>query len=329
MTEIGSEFWGVTVKKENGLFLESPHWFLSGRSALKAIIADIQKGDKQVNSISLPSWCCDSIIRPFLEASMEVSFYPVLGAQQQLDNITTDAVLLMDFFGYTGHSQIENYQGIVIRDVTHSLFSKQYDDADYYFGSLRKWAGFYTGGYAWGFKKSLPHLPENPDYVRLRCEAMEAKKAYIEGSSDSKDYLKTFGEAEDMLEHCGVERADGRDCELAFKLDVDYIRDRHRSNAAILLEAFKEWAVFKDFKECDCPMFVPILVPHGLRDNLRKFLIGYQIYCPVHWPVTEFHQLTTEERFIYDNELSLVCDQRYDGDDMHRLIDTIYEFPKK
>ena len=330
MRELGSEFWDVpTCDDRNFLFTESPHWFLSGRSALKAIIADIPQGDKQVNSISLPSWCCDSIIRPFLEAGIEVFFYPVLGSEQQLDNITTDAVLLMDFFGYTGYSQIEAYKGIVIRDVTHSLFSKPYDDADYYFGSLRKWAGFYTGGYAWGFKNPLPQLPENPDYLRLRREAMEAKKAYIEGTSDSKDYLKAFDKAEDMLAHCGIELMDKQDYDWVRSLDVKFIRDRRLSNAAILLKAFKEYAVFKDFKECDCPMFMPILVPNGLRDNLRKYLIGHQIYCPVHWPVTEFHQLTTEERFIYDNELSLVCDQRYDGDDMHRIIDTVYKFLKK
>ncbi len=330
MREIGSEFWDVpTCYDRNFLFTESPHWFLSGRSALKAIIADIQQGDKQVNSISLPSWCCDSIIRPFLEVGIEVTFYPVFGVEQHLENITTDAVLLMDFFGYTGYSHLDNYSGVVIRDITHSLFSKQYDDADYYCGSLRKWAGFYTGGYAWGLKNPLPQLPENPEYVRLRREAMEAKKSYMEGTSDSKDFLKTFAQAEDMLDHCGIEGMDKQDHDWVRTLNVKFIRDCRRYNASILLEAFERIVIFKDFKDCDCPMFVPILVPHGLRDNLRKYLIGHQIYCPVHWPVTEYHHLTAEERFIYNNELSLVCDQRYDGDDMHRLIDTIYEFLKK
>ena len=331
MLEIGSEFWDVlTCGDRNFLLSESPHWFLSGRSALKAIIADIQQGDKEVNSISLPSWCCDSIIRPFLEADIKVSFYPVLGAEQHLDNITTDAIMVMDFFGCTGYSHIENYHGIVIRDVTHSLFSKQYDDADYYFGSLRKWAGFYTGGYAWGFRRAIPQLQENPEYVRLRREAMEVKKAYIEGTSDSKDYLKTFEKAEDMLDHCGIELMDRRDYDYVRMLDVKFIRDRRRSNALILLEAFKECAVFKNFKEFDCPMFVPILVPDGHRDELRQYLKEHQIYCPVHWPINDIHkqvaELTTEEKKIYDNELSLVCDQRYDGDDMRRIINTIHEF---
>ncbi len=331
MKEIGSEFWDVPVNGDrNFLFSESPHWFLSGRSALKAIIADLQQGASKVNSISLPSWCCDSIIRPFLEADIEVVFYPVLGAEQHLENITTDSVLLMDFFGYTGYSQLENYDGIVIRDVTHSLFSNHlYQDAQYYFGSLRKWAGFYTGGYAWGFKNPLPPLPENSDYVRLRREAMAAKKAYMEGNMGSKDFLKTFTQAEEMLEHCGIELMDKQDYDWIRILDVKFIRDRRRSNALILLEAFKEYAIFKDFEECDCPMFVPIMVPDDHRDNLRKHLINHQIYCPVHWPVSEVHQLTEEEQAIYDNELSLVCDQRYDDDDMHRIINTIYKFLKQ
>ena len=324
MREIGSEFWDVpTCDDRNFLFPNGMEWFLSGRSALKAIVQEIKEKTK---SVSLPSWCCDSIIRPFLEAGMEVSFYTVMGAEQYLENITTDAVLVMDFFGYTGYSHIENYNGIVIRDVTHSLFSNSYNDAEYYFGSLRKWAGFYTGGYACGFKRSLLQLPENEEYVRLRREAMGAKKAYINGTTDSKDYLKTFDQAENMLEHCGIELMDKRDYDYVRKLNAKFIRDSRCSNAQILLNAFNDIAVFKSFNEQDCPMFVPIMVPDGRRNKLRQYLIEHQIYCPVHWPISRYHRLTSKERFIYDNELSLVCDQRYNSDDMYCIIDTINQF---
>lgn len=324
MREIGSEFWDVPrCDDRNFLFPNGTEWFLSGRSALKAIVQEIKDKTK---SVSLPSWCCDSIISPFLEVGIEVTFYPVFGAEQHLENITTDAILLMDFFGYTGYSHIENYNGIIIRDVTHSLFSRQYDDADYYFGSLRKWAGFWTGGYAWGFKRLLKELPMNEEYVRLRQKAMEDKRAYIEWRTYLKEFLNTFLQAEAMLDNCGIEGMARRDYDCVRTLDAQFIRDRRRSNASILLEAFEEDAVFKDFKKQDCPMFVPIIVPDGQRNALRQYLIEHQIYCPVHWPVTEVHRLRPEEQFIYDNELSLVCDQRYDGDDMHRIINTIYQF---
>lgn len=66
---------------------------------------------------------------------------------------------------------------MVIRDITHSIFSKEYHDADYYFGSLRKWAGFKTGGFAYGeWKKSLDIASYDKQYVSLRTEAMKKKK---------------------------------------------------------------------------------------------------------------------------------------------------------
>ena len=129
--EIGSEFWDApTIDKQNNLFPESVQWYLSGRSALQAIIKEIG----ETRSVSLPSWCCDSIVKPFVDAGMDVHFYPVVfenGVKQQI-SLETDVLFLMDYFGYTGDQpDLESYKGIVIRDVTHSIFSTSYTDADY------------------------------------------------------------------------------------------------------------------------------------------------------------------------------------------------------
>ena len=81
-------------------------------------------------------------------------------------------------------------------------------------------------------------------------------------------------------------------------------------------------------KETDCPMFVPIYVPNGQRDRMKQYLIKQEIYCPVHWPISKHHRLSKKERLLYDNELSLVCDQRYTEEDMSRMADTIFAFWK-
>ena len=85
-------------------------------------------------------------------------------------------------------------------------------------------------------------------------------------------------------------------------------------------------ALFPRLGERDCPLFVPILVPGGRRDALRRFLIEQDIYCPVHWPTSSFHRLTEVERRVYDEELSLVCDQRYGETDMERVLQAVEEF---
>ena len=86
-------------------------------------------------------------------------------------------------------------------------------------------------------------------------------------------------------------------------------------------------AVFKELKENDCPLFVPLLIDEDKRDALKNHLIKKQIYCPVHWPVTEFHKLNDKTEEIYKKEISIVCDQRYTVNDMKRIASEIKYFP--
>jgi len=327
--EIGSEFWDIPLSKtKNSIFPQDTSWYLSGRSALKSILADIQK-KQSVKTASLPAWCCDSMITPFLDVGIKTVFYPVnvengCLVQDIADIGDADILFVMDYFGYTGTVSGHGFQGIVIRDITHSIFSAEYSDADYYFGSLRKWTGFLTGGYAFGHDSCT--LPEDHKYNEMRRSAMEAKSLYITGISERKDYLSMFSEAEDYLEHCSPAGAAQSDIQAAMFLDIEFIKRQRRKNSAVLLDAFKDIAVFREIKNTECPLFVPIMVPDGKRNELRRYLIGNEIYLPVHWPLSEYHDIDARSRQVYDNELSLVCDQRYTENDMERMIETIKKF---
>lgn len=311
-TEIGSEFWEIPITKYNNLFPNNTQWFISGRSALKAIIAE-----NDFRTAAMPAWCCDSMIKPFMDAEIEVLFYTT-------EIPMADVTLVMDFFGYDQRTVVKGYSGVVIRDLTHSIFTKEYDDADYYYGSLRKWAGFWTGGYAWGFKKLIEYEDDKTSYISLRREAMRLKENYISCKSDSKDYLGIFEKAEEELEDIGIIPANSEDVDKAKCLDFDFIRRKRRDNAQVLLDAFKDLAIFPELRDTDCPMFVPIRVKN--RNGLRRYLIQKEIYCPVHWPVSDLHKLDDDTKKLYDEELSLVCDQRYDKNDMKRMIKAINEF---
>lgn len=334
--EIGSEFWDVPLGEENGLVPRGTAWFLSGRWALDFILEDILGGPAVPRSAALPSWCCDTMIRPFLERGFSLRFYPVLpdpegGLAADLTRVTDCGVLLaMDYFGYEGKPLPPGFRGVVIRDATHSLFTAPPEDADYVFGSLRKWAGFWTGGYAWkregAFRLARPREAEET-YVSLRRRAMEEKRAFLAGRTQDKGYLGVFSEAEAILdgrpEAVGAAR---RDIAVAKRLDAEFLRGKRRENAGLLLKGVSHMALFPRLGERDCPLFVPILVPGGKRDALRRFLIEREIYCPVHWPVSSLHRLTGEERRVYDEELSLVCDQRYGTADMDRILRAVGKF---
>lgn len=328
MREIGSEFWKIPVTKNmNTLFPKSTKWFLSGRNALTAIIREIKKSIK-MHTVAVPSWCCDSMIVPFLQEGVEVHFYPVYyreGLVQEI-NENCDVLFLMDYFGYT--TNLTSSHPCTIRDVTHSLFSHQYDDAKYYFGSLRKWCGTKTGGYAWGIEPIFDGKEKR--YIELRTVAMCKKEDYITGKINNKDYLKIYEKAEKRLDEIsGVYCAFQDDVTAACHLDTTSIRVQRRKNARVLMNAFTDQLIFPSLFMEDCPLFVPILVPDEKRDNLRRYLIRHDIYCPVHWPVSKYHKLMERELYIYQNELSLVCDQRYTEEDMYRIVEVIENFWKE
>ena len=334
-SEIGSEFWDVPITDNNTfVFPENTSWFLSGRSALKTIIDEIEGK----HTVAMPSWCCDSMVKPFLEAGFEIHFYPVYferGLKQEI-SLDSDVLFLMSYFGYTQPAlDLSSYKGIVIRDVTHSIFSAQYNDAHYYFGSLRKWVGVWTGGYAWtkDGHELFAGFTAGFGFTELRQKAMELKSRYIHAQTGTdgieptdKSYLTFFSEAEKQLEGVGISPAAQRDVDLARRLDVDYIRKRRKDNAEVLRTAFPEWLIFPEIGNNDCPMFVPVLVPDRKREELRRYLINNDVYCPVHWPVSNLHILNERELFIYRNELSLICDQRYTEDDINRMVEIIKTF---
>lgn len=337
MKEIGSEFWEVPLTADNNCkdFLKKATWYLSGRSALNAIIDSIQK-KKRCMTAALPSWCCDSIIKPFLNHDIEVKFYPVyLDENNKLIqdvNVTgkCDITLIMDFFGFKNLFYDTKIDGIVIRDLTHSVFSGIPEDANYYFGSLRKWAGFWTGGFAWSNDEKLQLLEQVNElhkYVVTRKSAMQLKKNYIEDVSSDKQYLSLFSWAENWLEdNDEVLGGTIRDSLIAEKLNIDYIRSRRRSNAEYLLKRLEKYSFVSKVSDNDCPLFVPLFFSNDVRDGLRRHLIENDIYCPVHWPITEYHQLSNEAQIIYQKELSVICDQRYDLKDMARICDCIEDF---
>jgi len=329
--EIGSEFWDVPINKEqNTIFPKHAQWFISGRSALKSIIKDIMV--YKPNTVAMPSWCCDSMVKPFVRAGINVRFYPVYWEKRliQEPDYNQDVLFLMDYFGYTEPlPDITGYQGVVIRDITHSVFSTTYTDADYCFGSLRKWCGVWTGGYAWANDRHSLLIGDSDinSYTELRMQAMQLKGSYISGNGvTDKEYLSIFEKAEAALDDTNIDPAAKRDVFLARHLDVAFIRKRRRKNAVVLRESFPDWLVFPKLKDDDCPMFVPVLVPDGKRDDLHRYLIRNGIYCPVHWPINKHHKLDNRERYLYDNELSLVCDQRYTKEDMMRIVETIHSF---
>lgn len=151
------------------------------------------------------------------------------------------------------------------------------------------------------------------------------------GFGDKEAFLSLFEEAEHLLESDYAGYKPSADTMAAFlQLDMSCIAEKRKENAAVLLEGLKDIPeiklMFSAMKKDDVPLFLPVLVNTG-RKKLRKYLVDNSIYCPIHWPLSEFHYgISKRAEFLYQRELSLICDQRYDVEAMERIVDCIRRF---
>ncbi len=337
MREIGSEFWfeddlPQVVSDRDGVYV------LSGRTAIDLIIQDILK-TRKIRNVYMPAWCCDSMLAPFVAHGIHVEFYDVVHTESteiicHTDGTDyTDVFYVTNYFGYEDSLPVETVKkfkeqgSIILYDRTHS-FLMENDPylalADYSFASIRKWMEVIGGAVVNGVGK----FELKPcSYLDCKEKAMRMKKAFIEGdtSIDKQTFLNLYSE---FGHHLAEDYQNYEMDDLSFALykteDLSAMRRKRRENAKYLHENLKGVKFIGELTENAEPLFVPVFFgTTEQRNAVRKKLIEAQIYCPIHWPKPTLIPADFEANKIYDTELSLICDQRYDLTDMERMVTLI------
>lgn len=328
----------------------------SGRTAIDLVLQDIKR---PIRSVYMPSYSCGSMLQPFIKRNIKVKFYGVIANNNRLEykinyDSQIDIFFAMSYFGYhdTNMDSIVKLWSqkdvIVIEDITHRLLSKYNNSqyADYYIASLRKWFPIPSGGIAikqkGTFKKvTLQDPPKS--MIEKKVLAMKRKAEYIktphsktietEKIKIKSRFLMGFSEFNNRIKYTYKNtRIDEYSYNYLLNVDIQEIIDKRRENAEIIYSSFinKNFPVKMlinnvDFKT-DCLLFVPILIKNKKRNLLREHLINNKIYCPIHWPIPKKEYLNNSVLKVYKQELSLICDQRYEAKDMYRMIEIIKGF---
>lgn len=361
MKEIGSEYWlspNSLPKKEDDSFTdlisfgEDRRLLFTGRTAIDFVLEDI---DREINNVYMPSYCCDSMLQPFIERNIQIDFYEVelndKTIKYNIDyNKKTDIFFASSYFGYSSTNmdkiinEFNSKRVIIIEDITHRLLSdccNHCETADYSIASLRKWFAIPSGGLAvkhCGPFKDIELLEPPKQLIEIKVAAMRKKASYMYGESfndeqSKSDFLRLFSEFNRMIPlHYKKYKIDSKSKEILKKIDIALIRRKRKENVEFFYNNYRETEhikfLFNKPNKHDCLLFVPLYVRKSIREELRKYLISNSIFCPIHWPVPEKVLLQKSNIEIYNNELSLICDQRYDVSDMKNIVLTLGEFAK-
>lgn len=356
--EIGSNFWFAPEDIESkGSIILNPEmfgcygtdyvWLSSCRSAISLVIEEIERRNPNVRKIvCLPAFTCHTVYQPFMSKGYNVVMLPVEEdlaissnkAIKIIEDVKPGMVLFHKFFGFDTLSEansiiesVHRIGGVLIEDLTQSMYSNiERLPADYFVGSIRKWCGVVDGGFA-VCKEGL--FPVHPTTIDTKLEevtqkASELKYRYMCGENiDKTEFLTKYSEAKDFIDNQIIKYSLSPLSQIIqSNLDVDALSERRRKNFEFLLHGINGIEdirpLFTSINSNVVPLYFPIICKD--RTKLQKLLAENEIYAPIIWPKEEdCPPINAEAEFLYDNMLCIPIDQRYDQDDMVRIIDTI------
>lgn len=359
LSEIGSNFWLTPGRQYKDSTIGTPEqfnckgsdyvWLSTGRSAIKFAIKTIEAFTPALKKVAvLPSFTCDTVFEPFLKAGYAVYYYPI---EKNLTT-TSDAIMktvvehdasIVLFHRYFGFDTLDGSvdkmcetlrrQGkYTIEDCTQCLYSSiPRSAADFTVGSIRKWTGTPDGGFAVCRDGVLADKPEKSDVSleQAKVQASYAKYRYLfEHEGDKSEMLAMYRDAEDILDKQSDFFAISKTAvKVQANLDKEDLKNKRRENFNILSKSLKGpiQAVFSLNGEKEAPLYFPILVDD--RAALQKHLVSNAIYAPVVWPKDENQPIQCEgAENAYNHLLCIPIDQRYDADDMNRIIGVVNNF---
>lgn len=349
--EYGSEFsLSKNIDKNSGLnkFIEDKEncvYVKSGRDAIRVVAKMIKK---EVNSILVPSFCCESMIKPIVDEGINIKFYKMTNElfadKEDINKLLedNDAFLFMNFFGreiFTEEYLVElknNYPKLIlIEDRTHEILDKKELSnitIDYTVASLRKWFALPDGGVVYGNINNKIHInkEQTSNYFSIiRKEALILKEEYLQNGEKSikNRYRNLLTDAEEYLQsETSIETMSRISREIININDYDCYREKRKLNYKILKDALKEVDNIKFLLAStgNSPLYFPIIINNV--NKVQKLLASRNIYCPVIWPIPKMAKgICKNSEYIAEHILAIPCDHRYNSDDMKYIVNNLIE----
>lgn len=340
-----SEFYLPFMENKN---YDYHYFFNTGRSAIEYLLRQISSS-KVNNKILLPAFNCSSVIDAVKRANVEYDFYSIKeNFQINIDSIkeklddTVQFIYIIQYFG--GYQNQESYEFlkelqsrnlIIIEDISHALYTKHQKYigfGDYVLGSIRKWLPIPDGA----FLSSFHNMPRTPidngynEYTFNYFAAQLMKKAYLLNESlDKNQYLNLNNKAmKALFSDYTIRRMTDLSLNYLYSYDMNELIKKRIRNYNYLIKNTKRFPFITPVKLQDGGQ-VPFgfIVLSEQRDELLKHLIENNIYCNIHWKITEeCSKIDVISCMISERILTIPCDQRYGEFEMEYIVDVLDKF---
>lgn len=280
------------------------HFLLSGRASIDLAIKNAILKNKNIKIAYLPNYICDSMVQPFIDNGVLIKYYKVNydGKDFSVDFSQikeTDDILILycDYFInnsllYKMVTEKISKNTILIHDVTHTLFSKDYLDYrdDYLVCSIRKWFPIEDGG-LFISKEPLMDISFKKDetYLQIKKSARAAKKIYYSNPTDKNrvTYEALSNKAEKCLNNnYSLVMMSDANMSIIDTLNLQEYFSKKRDYFSEILNLLQDYTLLNNANEKNCIFTYP-LVNLKNRNELLSYFKDILIRCAVMWDYSQ------------------------------------------
>lgn len=270
-----------------------------GYYSLRVILQHLKLSKDE--KILLPSYMCPTILYPFKELGIQYDFYKVnknlqidLGDLSKRVEGKTKVVFFINYFGFKQSDEVitallkfKESGIIIIQDVVQDFYVQNSDlIGNYAFMSFRKF--FPCEGSIIISQDKIDDVVikgKNKTYFYNKLKGRFLRYFHYKYSCKEESFLSAFYKANESYRLAENIEYTSYDEYVLNRINFNKDKETRRHNFTMLLERFGDKALFKSLPDNVVPLVFPVIVRE--RSNLQRKLREENIYCPVHWKLSD------------------------------------------
>lgn len=304
------------IPQKDGILLNT------ARNAFEYILRSIPN----LRGVYLPYYTCNVMLEPLKRLfGVSFAFYHIthqLEIAEDFDMGEGEYIVVNNYFGIKDEyvsRMAEKYKDRLIVDNAQAFYVPVIDGIKAIY-SARKFFGVPDGGIAY-----LPN--DNKQWERYETDDSVDRLDHLTirlEQGPEVGYAK-YREAEDKLDYQPIMQMSAYTRDALSHIDYDIVQEVRRRNFRILHEALSDYNVLPipDMETFACPMVYPFLDVR--KCDWRYKMKEQRIFIPKFWPNVISYGHFDFESMLADRIMPLPIDQRYNAEDMKRIIEIIFD----
>jgi hypothetical protein len=272
--------------------------------------------------VYISKYICDAMIEPLRKLNIKYVFYSIdnnLEITDLIDVKNDEMLVYTNYFGIKdeySNCLAEKFQQRIVIDCSQAFYYLPVS-GEHVIYSPRKFFGVADGGYVITDKHLEQTLITDTSYDRMGHLLKRIDLGAEAGYDD-------FKHNDNSLVGESIKKMSRLTERILHSVDYEAVRERRLDNFRLLHNTLiSDNELIISIDRIDAPMIYPY--KRARAKDIRERLIQNKIFVATYWPnVLKWCEETELEYSLAEDIIPLPIDQRYDKDDMNRILKVIY-----